>query len=698
MTQLAEREVEGLRVSALETTLRNWLTISERMRFFFSILMVLAVAALLSGQQTIVDVPSAKTNEIAPSSTPQPASIDNDSGQTQPTLTSEDPTSQRVPPGAQNSQPEGSSPTSPPPPPSTSILLPSEDPKNAAKAKRDFESGVKLKSSGKIEAAFEKFQTAAELSPRNVEFLTAREFTRQELVMQTIQRGNKAMLEKNDIIAMAAFRQALEYDPSNDFARQRLRESILSDQGSSRALRMVEASTEVQLQPSSTTHDFHYRGDGKTLLTQLAQAYGLTVIFDDSVQPRRVHFDVEDVNFFDAMELATRVTKTFWVPLSAHQLFLAADTVENRRTFERMSLRTFYLSEVVTPQDLVELMNIVRTILDIRFVVQDPAESTMTIRAPQPLLDAATQLIESLNVARPEVLLDMNVYQISSSLMRKLGNNPTTQWTMYNISPALLASLATAANSNLINQLIASGGINQANSQAISALLAQLQQSTQNPILSQPLATFGGGITFFGVTLGGFTVNLNLNESDVRMLQHVTLRATQNTATVMKIGERYPIVNATYSPIYNNAAISRVVGNQSYIAPFPSFTFEDLGLDVKATPLIHADKDVTLKLEMQIRALTGQSVNGQPVISNRQFSGTITMEEGEEGVVAGLISEADSRALTGYPFLAQVPGLSYGFSSHDKNVTEDQLLIVITPHILRLPETRTFAVQLPSGH
>ena len=668
-----------------------------------------AWTSLLTGQQTTVTDPVAEARMVlaSPAEAPAAQTPSSDTLVATPTSIQDQPTSvalsdpavQPVPVSAptQSDQQNNASITAPLPP-GTAVLLPSDDPKSAARAKHDFESGLKLKSSGKLDIAFEKFETAAELAPHNIEFLTAREFTRQELVMQAIQRGNKAMLESNDIVAMAEFRKALEYDPGNDFARQRLRDSIASDQGSSRSLRLVENSTEVRLQPGDASHDFHYRGDGKTLLTQVAQAYGLTAIFDDSVVPRRVHFDVEDVNFADAMELATRITKTFWVALSPHQMFLAADTAENRRTFERMSLRTFYLTELVTPQDLVELQNILRVLLDIRFVVQDPAESTITIRAPQPILDAATELIESLSVGRPEVLLDMKVYQISSSLMRQLGNNPTTQWTLYNISPALLASLAAASNSNLINQLIASGGINQANSQAIAALLAQLQQSTQNPILSQPLATFGGGITFFGVTLPGFTINLNLNESDIRILQHVTLRAAQNAAAVMKIGERYPIVNATYAPIYNNSSISRVVGNQSYIAPFPSFNFEDLGLDLKATPIIHADKDVTLKVELQIRSLTGQTNNGQPIISNRQFNGTITMENGEQGVVGGMISQADARTLTGYPFLAQVPGVSYGFSEHDKNVTEDQLLIVITPHIIRLPEARTFAVQLPTGH
>jgi tetratricopeptide (TPR) repeat protein len=578
------------------------------------------------------------------------------------------------------------------------IVLPPDQPKNVTAAKHLFESGVKLKSSGKLDEAMEKFERASELAPHSVEFLTAREFTRQQLVMQAIQRGNTAVLAKQDVVAMAEFRRALEYDPTNEFAQERLRETMPVVKPESRNMRIVEGSTEVEIQPSAEHHDFHYRGDGKTMLTQVSQSYGITAIFDDSVQPHRVFYDIEDVNFATAMETATRVTKTFWVPLSAHQIFIAGDTAENRRTFERMSLRTFYLSDITTPQDLVELQNALRILLDIRFIAQDPTESTITIRAPAPILEAASQLIESINVARPEVLLEMNVYQVSESLLRQLGNNVTTQYSLYNISPALLASLTGGTSQNLINQLIASGGINQANSTAIAALLAQLQQSSQNSIFSTPLATFGGGITFFGVTLPSPNINLSINESDIRVLQHATLRATQNNAAVMKIGERYPIVNATFAPVFNNAAISRVLGNQSYRAPFPSFNFEDLGLNLKATPLIHADRDVTLKIELQIRSLGTQTVNGQPIINNREYNGTITLKNGEAGVVAGLIGKSDSRSIMGYPFLSQVPGLTYAASIHDKNVSDDELLIVITPQVIRTPSRDTFAIQLPTGH
>ena len=321
-----------------------------------------------------------------------------------------------------------------------------------------------MKSSGNLDAAFEKFDLAAELAPHNVEYLTAREFTRQQLVMQALKQGNLAMLDHNEIVAMADFRRALEFDPTNEYALQRLGDSIpLDEEPLSRNMRVVEQSTPIEMQPAAMHHDFHYKGDAKALLTQVAQAYGITAQVDDSVQQRRVRFDIEDINFATAMETVTRVTKTFWVPLSAKQILFVADTIENRRTYQRMSLRTFYLSDLATDQELTEMTNSLRVLLNLRYIAADKSQSTISVRAEEPVLEAAEQLLESLAGGRPEVLLDMRVYQISSNLLRQLGTLPPAQFTLFNISPSLIAGLGQNSQ-NLINQLIASGGINQGNS------------------------------------------------------------------------------------------------------------------------------------------------------------------------------------------------------------------------------------------
>jgi len=118
-----------------------------------------------------------------------------------------------------------------------------------------------------------------------------------------------------------------------------------------------------------------------------------------------------------------------------------------------------------------------------------------------PVLEAADRLIKSLTTGRPEVLLDMRVYAVSSSLQREIGTALPTQFSLFNISRHF--SPARRSAQNLINQLISSGGINQANSQAISALLGQLQGSATGSLLTTPFVSFGGGLTLFGLNAGG---------------------------------------------------------------------------------------------------------------------------------------------------------------------------------------------------
>jgi general secretion pathway protein D len=175
---------------------------------------------------------------------------------------------------------------------------------------------------------------------------------------------------------------------------------------------------------------------------------------------------------------------------------------------------------------------------------------------------------------------------------------------------------------------------------------------------------------------------LSLNESWARSLEHMTLRASQGNDATFHVGTRYPILNASYAPIFNSPQIAQVIGNQSYVAPFPSVSYEDLGLNVKVKPTIHGDRDVSLNIELQVRSLTGQSTNGVPVISNREYKGSINLRDGEPAVVAGQVSRTDQRSLSGLPGIGVLPVLSSVVSDNTKSEEEDELMIIITPHVV----------------
>jgi general secretion pathway protein D len=418
-------------------------------------------------------------------------------------------------------------------------------------------------------------------------------------------------------------------------------------------------------------------------LTAVAQAFGVTASFDDSVVARPVHFDITNVDFYTAISAACQVTHTFWTPLQEKQILLAEESPENHRKFDRMAMRTFFLPGMTAPADMNNLVTVLRNLFDIKIVAAQPASGTITLRAPDDLLDSATQFIESLDSSRPEVMLDVRVYEISYMLTRNFGLQIPDNFQLFNIPAAALVALAGQNVQSLINQLISSGGINQANSTAISALLAQLEgQGQQNSIFSQPVATFGNGQTLEGVSLGTLGVQASETQSWVKTLEHSTLRVSQGSDASFRVGSRYPILNASFAPIYNSPAIAQVIGNNSFQAPFPSFSYEDLGLNLKTKTLVNGDSAISLQLDLQLRTLLGQSMNGIRVISNREFQGSLTLEDGQPAVVAGEIDHTEQRSINGVPGLGAIPGLSQILDSNNIEDTSDELLIVITPRII----------------
>jgi Flp pilus assembly secretin CpaC len=326
------------------------------------------------------------------------------------------------------------------------------------------------------------------------------------------------------------------------------------------------------------------------------------------------------------------------------------------------------------------------------------------VRAPALVLDAVTKVFESFGLSRPQVMLDIQVFEIDHQLTRAMGLHIPNNFTLINVPAGAIAALTGALGGlggqniqSLINQLISSGGINQANSQGIAGLLSQLT-GQQSSIFNQPYATFGGGLTLMGLSLDMLSAQLSLNESLVKTLEHSSLRAAQGNEATFRMGSRYPILNASFAPVFNTPAISRVLQNGSFQAPFPSFTYEDLGLTFKIKPVVYTNLDVGMAFEMDFRTLAGQSLNGVPVIANREYKGNVTLVNGEPAVVAGSVSQSEQRTLNGIPGLGTVPGINQVMVTNSKMDETDELLIVVTPHVIDATRGQSVEVWLPKSN
>jgi general secretion pathway protein D len=582
--------------------------------------------------------------------------------------------------------------------------------KNAKAARLAYKRAIDYEQKHDLAGALAGLQEAAQLEPSSVLYQTALAQVRELLVDEYLKKGEQALKQNRPYEATAELKSALALDPTNPNATDDLRSLVPAPSASEKALKEVEDSTEMELEPNPLSTSFKFSGDTRSVLTSIAQAYGLEPDFDDNFPSRALTLQMENATLAQALNAATRMGAAMWVAQSPKQVFFAADTPEKHREFDRQIFRTFYLSDLSTPQELNEIATTLRTIFNLRYVVVNGAEDAVLARGPQPAMDAATEFLGNLSLAKPQVLLDIHAYEISGQLLRNLGIQMPLQYNIINIPPSVVAAISNSNVQNQINQLLAGNNTAQ-NAQALQALLAQLQQQSSglSTLLNTPFVTFGGGQTFFAVAIPPVNFNFTWNQSYIHDLKDATLRTSSGDTASLLIGTRYPVLTSTYSISALTGAGLQTSNGAASFTTLPSFQYEDLGITLKAKPQINiapvvdgiskdTTDDVTLGLNLAIRALGGSAINGVPVINNREYDGSIRLKDGESALLAGMVTLTRERSRTGIPFVSYIPVLGDIFSTDTANNSDDEILFIITPHVLRDPnQVASNTIWLPNS-
>src|SRR5579864_5757775 len=528
--------------------------------------------------------------------------------------------------------------------------------------------GQDAESRQQYEAAYTFFKKAYELKPKDLRYRTAFERARFEAAASIVHTGQKLRDEGKLDDAVAEFQKALEIDPSLFIARQELdrTQKMINDQrnpppqaaGPPAGLekRVHEAPGPVELAPISNAPITLKLGPDKsdTVYRTIGQLAGINVLFDPDYTPRPIKVELNGVTLEDALEITALESKTFWRPVTTNTVFVATDNPAKRKELEQSVLKTFYLTNLSQPTELQDVVNAIRAVLDVQRVQQLLSQNALVVRGTPDQIALAQKLVEDLDKARPEVIIDIAVMQVSKDRSRTLGLNPPTSATVQ-----LQNNINTVTPTTTTNGTTTTTGSNSTN--------------------GINLNTLGNlNATNFQVTIPAANLSVLMSNSDTKLIQNPQIRALDGQKASLKIGDRVPVATGSFQPGIGGVGINPLVNTQ--------FQYLDVGVNIDITPRVHANGEVTLKMTMDVSAVTGQQNIGgisQPIIGQRKIEHEIRLKDGEANLLGGIMEDQQTKQLSGIPGLAQIPILKYLFGQTTQDHSENEIVFAVVPHIIR---------------
>ena len=585
-------------------------------------------------------------------------------------------------------------------------------PTRAQREARDaYIAGARALDHDNLDAAQASFALAARLDPENRDYRVGEQLALEHRVTALVQQASRASDAGNPARAKALLAEATKLDPQNEVVAQHNGPQLAAPlfnpvpvESANPAESALEASAsiggEMRLATTAGMRSFHVHADVRSVVTQVFAAWGLHTVFDDSVAPQDLRFEVNGVSFAQAAPLVLQMGRLYAVPLDRATVLVAKDSTEVRTRLERQLEETIYVPGYGTEQ-LNELGNVLRNVFDVRQLSVQGTSGKLLVRAPAETIHAVNLTLADLIDGGSEISMDLRLYAVDKSRTRNIGPQLPQQFGLYNVASA--AQSLVSANQSVIDQAIAQGAItltgNPITDLVTEAVFLISSGLAQSSLITDTLGFFGKGLTFTGVTAGPATLNLALNSSDSRELDKVQLRVSDRQPATFRAGTRYPITTATYATGLSATSSSALAGvsingvsaasllNQ-YLgsgsgATIPQIQYEDLGLTLKATPQAQKSGEVSMHLDLRIEALSGTTLNNIPVLASRQFVSDITVADGQTAVMVSTLSKQESVAISGIPGLGELPG--FQSLTADRIGAQDvgELVLLITPHVVR---------------
>ncbi|MBD9588891.1 secretin and TonB N-terminal domain-containing protein [Pseudomonas sp. PDM03] len=443
-------------------------------------------------------------------------------------------------------------------------------------------------------------------------------------------------LRRGDIYgADRQVKQILELDPKNEGALE-LQSSIRLVQ-SRNVIPYPQLRTRLERPVTLEFRDANL----KTIFEVLSQVAGLNFIFDKDLRPdMKATIFVRDVRIEDAVELLLQQNQLHQKVVNENTLLIYPDSPQKLKDYQELVMRTFYLTSI----DANTALNMIKTMLKTRDVFVDERLNTLTMRDSEDAIRMAEKLLQSQDQSNPEVVLEVEVMEVATQRILDLG----LQWP------------------NTFGVVNGDGSPVQ--------ILDQLKGIDSSRITISPSPQ----------------AKINAQDNDINTLASPVIRVSNREQARIHIGQRVPIISATSVPSTQGPVITE------------SVTYLDVGLKLEVQPTVHLNNEVAIKIALEVSNATPLEPTRQgtiPVqVDTRNAQTTLRLHDGETQILAGLMRNDHGATGNKIPGLGDIPGLGRLFGSNKDNVSKSELVLSITPRIVRnLPYQSPSDMEFPTG-
>ncbi len=408
----------------------------------------------------------------------------------------------------------------------------------------------------------------------------------------------------------------------------------------------------------------------KVLFETVGKYAGINVLFDPDYtsggtqKPQSIELNNTTLN--DALDSLALITKSFWKPISANTIFVTQDNPTTRRNFEDWVVKVVYLNNVQTTQELQEMIQVVRSVVDLQKAFQYPAQNAIVIHGEADKVALAEKIIADLDKPRSEVLVDVLVMTTSRNKELDLAAAVAPNGINSSINFTPRANISVPNNAGTSTSTTSTTG-------------TTTTTGTTSTNTTIPLSNIGVISTRdFSLTLPGGLLNALLTDATTRVLQRPQVRAVDRQKVEMKIGEKVPYATGSFQPGIGGVGINPLVNTQ--------FTFLDTGVNISIVPFIHNAEEVSLHVEVDISNVTGSVPLGginEPEVAQTKITNDVRLRQGEVNLMGGLMQVEYDKNVSGVPGLMSLPLVGHLFQSQTNTTTESELVIVLIPHIIR---------------